>query len=107
MKIVNLTPHELNFVLGDAEIKIPPSGQVARMTEKTEIIGDVDGIPIIRKTFGEVEDLPERQENTILVVSLLTAQAIKGRGRPDVFVIGESLRNEKGQVIGAKSLAVI
>ena len=104
-KIINLTPHELSFVLGDAEIKIPPSGQVARMTEKTEIIGDVNGIPIIRKTFGEAENLPERQENTILVVSLLTAQAIKGR--PDVFVIGESLRNGKGQVIGTKSLAVI
>ena len=103
-KIINLTPHELSFVLGDAEIKIPPSGQVARMTEKTEIIGDVDGIPIIRKKFGEVEGLPEPRENTFYIASLLAAQAAK---RADVLAIGETVRNGKGQIVGAKSLAMV
>ncbi len=106
MKIVNLTPHELNFVMGDgAEIKIPPSGMVARVEETSKNVGSVNGIPIIKKTFGQIEGLPEPQENTIYVVSLLTAQAV--RDRSDVFVIGESIRNEKGQVVGAKSLAVV
>lgn len=102
-KVVNLTPHELNIV-GEQSVTIPPSGQVARAAETTEIVGSVAGIPIIHKTFGKVEGLPEPQPDTVFVVSLLVAQAVK---RADVLTIGETIRNEKGQVIGAKSLAVM
>ncbi len=104
IKLVNLTPHEiiLNGKL------FPPSGRAARVEEKIEImrIISIDGIeiPIIRKTFGEVQNLPAPEPQTIFVVSLLVAQAIN---RPDVLAIGETLRNEKGQVVGAKSLAVV
>lgn len=124
-RIVNLTPHEINI---NGEI-FPPSGQVARVEEKTEIVRSisVDGIkvPIIKKIFGKVQNLPEPTccicgapackeghkynndhfaEETIFVVSLLVAQAVS---RSDVLAIGETVRNDKGQVVGAKSLAVV
>lgn len=102
-KLVNLTPHEINIV-GEQSMTIPPSGQVARVAETTEIVSSVDGIPIIHKTFGKVEGLPEPQPDTIYIVSLLVAQAVE---REDVLTIGETVRNDKGQVIGAKSLAVV
>jgi hypothetical protein len=102
-KVVNLTPHEINIV-GEQNRNILPSGQVARVTEEIKRVGTVDGIPIIHKTFGEVEGLPEPQSDTVFIVSLLVAQAAK---RIDVLAIGETVRNEKGQVIGAKSLAMV
>lgn len=101
MKILNLTPHEINIVGKDP---IPSSGAV-RVSEKTEVIGEINGIPVIKKSFGKVEGLPNEQADTKIIVSLLVAQAAKGRS--DLLVVGETIRNEKGQVIGAKSLAVV
>lgn len=103
MKIVNLTPHEINIV-GEHNMNIPPSGQLARVAEMTETIGNVNGIPLIHKTFGKVEGLSEPQPDTVFIVSLLVAQAVR---REDVITIGETVRNDKGQVVGAKSLAVV
>lgn len=102
-KIINLTPHEINIV-GEQNITIQPSGQIARVAEKIGTIGDVNGIPIIHKTFGSVEGLPEPQPETVFIVSLLVAQATH---RTDILAIGETVRNEKGQVVGAKSFAVV
>jgi hypothetical protein len=107
VKILNLTPHDV-VINGKT---FPPSGQVARVEEKCEIVRtiSIDGIeiPIIRKTFGRVKHLPEQlagEEETLFLVSILVAQAAK---RVDVVAIGEAIRNERGQVIGAKSLALI
>jgi len=101
VKIVNLTPHPV-VIEGVGEI--PPTSPPARCEEITERIGTVPGtdIPIIRKKFGKVVNLPEPQNDTIYIVSLPVAQAVR---RADVLAIGEPIRNEKGQVIGAKSLA--
>jgi len=109
VKIVNLTPHPINLSLqNNKRAEIPPSGIVARVEEKTETIGKIqvgDGnIPVIRKTLGRVENLPEPREDTIYIVSLIVAQALSG-SRSDVYIIGESIRDEQGRVIGAKSLA--
>lgn len=107
VKIINLTPHE---IIINSKVFLP-SGQIARVEEKNDIIRtiSVDGveISIIKKTFGKVQHLPAQQageEETIFVVSLLVAQAAN---RPDVLTVGETIRNEKGQVVGAKSLAVV
>lgn len=104
MKIVNLTPHPINIVgLG----KIKPSGKPVRLEEKTEIIGSltVQGaiIPLIQKRMGGITDLPEPQDDVVFVVSLPVAQAAHRR---DVLAIGESIRDEKGNIVGAKSLAM-
>jgi len=106
LKIVNLTPHPLRFVLPDgSEMEIPPSGTVARLEERIEPAGQVAGIPVIRKTLGRLVNLPEPEPNTIYVASLPVAQAASADGRTDVYAIGESLRDEQGRVVGAKSLA--
>ena len=108
MKIVNLTPHAINFQTDEGQVEIPPSGIVARVEEKTEVVGKVkigDGhVPVIRKSFGQVQNLPEPREGTIYIVSLIVAQALAGT-RSDIYVIGESIRDKEGRVIGARSLA--
>lgn len=104
MKIVNLTPHEI-ILIG---IKIPPEATPARVSEKTEVVDLLEwsGIQlhVIKKEFGEIQNLPEPQPDTIFVASLLVAQAAKRR---DVLAIGEAVRDEKGNIVGAKSLAVV
>jgi len=75
MKIVNLTPHSITFfdAAGNAVLTVEPSGQIARCSVAREKIGDINGIPVNKSKFGEVENLPEPEEGTIYVVSALTA----------------------------------
>lgn len=109
MQIVNLTPHALNFIGGDGKIilTVEPSGALARVTAKTVTTGSVEigvgvCIPVTGTDYGEVIGLPAPRKNTIFVVSSLVAQ--RCRDRDDVFIPNESVRDEKGRIIGCRSL---
>jgi hypothetical protein len=108
-KIVNLTPHPVNIQTDSNTIEIPPSGKVARCVESVTEIEQIEyggqNIKTQVKSFGKVENLPEPEDGVIYIVSLPVAQATKNRR--DVFTIGDAIRNEKGQVVGAKTLAII
>lgn len=107
-QIVNLTPHAINIVTteGTPILTIEPSGQLARVTTKTVVTGHiyVNGvnIPATETQFGEVEGLPEPQENTIYVVSQAVASRCKNRW--DVRIPNESVRDDKGRIVGCRSL---
>ena len=107
-KIVNLTPHTINFVGQDNTIvaSIPSSG-VARAVQRREIVDTivVDGIslPIARCTYGDVQGLPDPEADTIYIVSAITAQAVPER--QDVFIVDNSVRDENGRIIGVRGLA--
>lgn len=105
MTIINMTPHTINFVGKDGNIvrSIEPSGIVARAASKREQIGTIDGIAVNRTAFGEVQGLPEAQENTIYVVSSITAQACPER--EDVFIVDDAVRDESGRIVGCRALA--
>lgn len=100
--IKNLTPHNI-VVLIDDDIKyvISPCGAVARCSQRTETIGEINGIPLTRTTYGDVINLPAPQENTIYIVSTLVAQACADRD--DLFIPNEIVRDENGKVLGCKS----
>ncbi len=104
MKIINLTPHEV-IICGK---KIPATTPPARVEEKIYTVAEIDyeniQIPIIEKSFGGIQNLPPQKEGTVYIVSLLVAQAAN---REDVFAIGESIRDGKGNIVGAKSLGVV
>jgi hypothetical protein len=99
---VNLTPHTIN-VVGDVEMAIAPSGNLARCREVSTSVGNIDGVPLVSKTFGTVEGLPEAQDGTIYIVSALVLAALKGSGRTDVVCPGDPVRNDAGQIIGCRS----
>lgn len=112
MKIVNLTPHELNLMPQGPDgpvVAIPPSGQVARCaTSRVQVdtvtVDDIT-IPVNRTQFGEVTGLPDPQPDTIYIVSAVVAQAVPDR--PDVFIVDDAVRDEQGRIIGARALAHI
>jgi len=78
-------------------------GKVPRVSEKIEYIGFVNGIPIVRRVLGNVQDLPEKKEDTYLIVSQLVADACLGRD--DLLVPADLVRDEQGRVIGCRALA--
>lgn len=107
MNIKNLTPHTINFVSpeGHPIMDIEPEGTVARVSVKTETVGKIDGIPVTKSVYGDVVDLPEPEDGTIYIVSALVAGRVPERD--DVFIPSESVRDEKGRIIGCKSLGHI
>ena len=87
-KIINLTPHTINFVGQD-----------------NAIMANGISLPIARCTYGDVQGLPEPMDDTIYIVSAITAQAVPTR--PDVFIVDDSVRDENGRIIGVRGLAHI
>lgn len=110
-ELVNLTPHAITLMDDDTNIIciIEPSGDIARVsvrTERTETL-DFDGVKLAtsKSVYGEVEGLPEAEDGVIYIVSSLVAQRVPER--KDVFIPNESVRDEKGRIIGCKSLGHI
>jgi hypothetical protein len=92
------------------EVEIPPSGQQARVLPRQVRTGEVNGIPIVRTEFGEVEGLPEPEENTVYIVSTLVLQALKG-SRADVVSPDTSptsaVRDANGKIIGVRGFQIL
>lgn len=107
MKVINLTPHDINIIKdGEIVLVLPRSGVVARVIERniqTDALG-IDGavIPMLIKDYGAPVDLPDPKDNVYYVVSLLTAQT---SGRQDLLIVADNVRNEQGQIIGCTGLA--
>lgn len=107
--VINLTPHDV--VIGDTTIS--RSGDVARCKEHHELIGHLNGIEITSVKYGDAyisgkngdKEFPEEKEGTAYIVSSITAQALKGRN--DVFVPGDPVRDDAGRIIGCHSICKI
>lgn len=107
--IVNLTPHALTIVVGEATFEVPPSGQVARVSERQVQIGTLAlapgiSVPLVTKVYGDVEGLPEADGVSTFVVSSM----VKARcpDRPDVVAPADLARDDAGRVVGARALAM-
>ena len=105
MTIMNCTPHTVNFVNDAGEVvrSIEPSGILPRVSSSISLVGDIDGIPDEETVYGEVSNLPEKQDGVILIVSAMVASRLPYRD--DLRVPGRQVRNDRGQVIGCKSLS--
>lgn len=105
MTIMNCTPHTVNFVNDAGEVirSIEPSGILPRVSSSINLVGDIDGIPDEETVYGEVTDLPEKQDGVILIVSAMVASRLPYRD--DLRVPGRQVRNDRGQVIGCRSLS--
>lgn len=112
MKLVNLTPHTANIYSIDDKllISVPSSGIVARYTETVVPSGSVtiDGVNIEvgTKSFGKIENLPERDGESIYFVSALVANAAWAEGRTDVVCPLKAKRDVDGNIVGTYGLAV-
>lgn len=114
-QIVNLTPHELVLFVGGNTIKFPSEG-VIRVSEVTEVVQN-EPMRVVRKKLSNVDDAglelvkEHIKKGKYVVVSMLTAKALKEQLTKDeqkhILIVGETVRDERGRIIGAKSLAVV
>ncbi|HDI51833.1 MAG TPA: hypothetical protein ENF45_04315 [Bacteroidetes bacterium] len=111
LTFVNLTPHDINIYDSNNNLvaTIPRSGKVARVTMEQKTVGyiDVNGhkIPVKKTIYGEIENLPDPQPNTIYIVSLLVLQALGGT-RDDVLAPDTgagAVRDDQGRIIGTRN----
>jgi hypothetical protein len=117
----NLTPHPITLRTGAGDITFPPSGVVARVATVEAVIGSRDvvapgapetdeqgnsngvRIPVVSRSFGDVEGLPE--PGTPCLVSALVLSAVPGRAGVYAPDTGETaIRNEKGFVVAVTRL---
>ena len=107
----NLTPHAIHIIGdGDAVVKtVEPDGLIPRVGEIKRSIGvSPDGIPLQEFRWGEPDGtLPAPVEGTNLIVSQIVCDALNGAGvcRDDLFVPFDLVRDEKGNIVGCRSLA--
>lgn len=104
-KLINLTPHNVVLVTEETTITIEPSGIVPRLKEIQEEIGEINRIPVMKKSFGEIDNMPNEEENTVYIISALAASALKHRD--DVYVPNDIVRDKNGNIVGCRSLAKI
>jgi hypothetical protein len=105
MVVINLTPHTINIHTEDDVMKVPASGQVARVTEERQFVGRLpNGIPVQRVEYGSPYGLPGPAEGVIYVVSRIVKNAAPER--KDVYAPGPAVRDRDGRVMGCEGLSV-
>lgn len=102
-QIKNFTPHPINICNNAGKVirVIQPEGLV-RLKAVTVPAGEIDGVPVTKTEFGQPEGLPEFKEGVFIVVSQLVKTALPARS--DLLVPAEVVRDEKGNIVGCKSL---
>ena len=90
IKFVNLTPHAIiidNF-------NIPRSGNICRIRETETSQGHVQGIPVVFKEMGDIENLPNDEFGDLVDTTLETMASGSVRGciaMPTASPIGRKL----------------
>lgn len=114
MEIINMTPHAVTLMDNENTIikVVAPAGMTIRLTQETEVVGSLDGIPLTRTKYGDplvvseegTSAMPAVEEGVYYVVSAMVKNALPERA--DFLVPAEQVRDEAGRVIGCRSLGV-
>ena len=105
----NRTPHSIIVVdpCGGIVLDLPPEGRIARVEATTLEQPPVDGVPVVRTTYGTVTDLDAPEPGVYLVVATLVLQTI-GNERPDLLAPDTGpqsvVRDAEGRILGVQRL---
>jgi hypothetical protein len=101
--LVNLTPHNIDIFLPDETHRvIPPTGDIARVTQTFTSAGSIEGIPVVRTQLGDVFNLPDTEPGVYYIVSRMVIQALPQR--KDLVAPGQLIRDDDGRPIGVREL---
>jgi hypothetical protein len=100
--IKNFTPHIINIFDGEASVTYPVDGPAPRLATVRTSLGFLAGHHVVRTAFGEITGLPPKEENVVLVVSAMVAEAAPERD--DLAYPGEAVRDAGGKIVGATGL---
>jgi len=104
MIVVNLTPHPIDVIIdGKVSETISPSDMPKpRLSTQDVEVGSVLGVPLVRREYGQTENLPDPQSDVCYIVSGLILSA--NTGRKDLLV-PNTVRDKDGRIIGCDSFA--
>ena len=112
-KIINTTPHSVNIVDADNNIirTIVASGNTVRLSQRTEVIGELDGLRLTKTVYGDPVyvsgdiqgPMPAEQDGVYYLVSAMVKSAMD---RKDLLVPAEQVRDEAGRIVGCRSLGL-
>ena len=110
MGIINLTPHPLNIVDSQGELRSfpKPDAEVVlpRVAQTTVEAGQVDGITEYISSYGEPQNIPFNDGNVYVVSRLVISACIEHEvDHSHLRSPGRLLRDEDGKIIGAEGLA--
>ena len=109
--MLNLTPHAIVVETDNGRITFEPSGTVARVDTHTELVGTVtvDDIPVVERSYGEVENVPELPCDPFLVSSMVLDRLPKEYSgvafAPDTGL--GAIRDDKGHIVAVSRLITI
>jgi hypothetical protein len=102
--MINLTPHPITIRRPDgSQSTLQPSGAVARVATTESAVGTLDGVPVVARSTGAAQGLPE--EGALCIVSAMVLAAVPGRRgvyAPDTGPT--AIRDERGQVVAVTRL---
>ena len=102
-KVRNLTPHTVKVVNDDGSTTVyQPEPTPARVGTSLRRVGTSE-IPMFEEVYGDVQDLPNEEFGTILIVSGLVCSALPDR-HDLVHPVG-LVRDDEGRVIGCRGFA--
>lgn len=104
MPLRNLTPHSItvsNLTTG-IEHTFEPSGIIARVSTDTRVVGTLDnGISVVERSYGEVENVLELPCDPFLVSSMILDRLPKEYSgvafSPDTGI--GAIRDDKGHIV--------
>ena len=107
--LLNYTGKDINHFNNDMTkvlMTIPTQGKFA-IEEKRTLKFWLGDIPVYEQTHGEVYNLPEPVENTVIILPFLLAKSdyVKGLNRNDILIPSQTVK-ENGKVIGFKSFSL-
>jgi len=118
MKFVNCTPHDI--VIFDAEgtkeiARFPAEkGREARVDEQDVNHGTLNGIEVKQRSYDKIIGLPEPDEDTYYIVSMIVLLANEILEPPywrnDLIspdTGNGAVRNEKGMIVGTKNFVCL
>lgn len=102
-EIINYTPHDVVIRKETGEfVKSFSSAGVARISVTQEMGKPIEGIPIIKTTYGEIKDLPQKREGVYLIVSQIVKAALSERD--DLLYPINIVKSDDGVIIGCSAL---
>ena len=107
--MMNLTPHAITVETDNGRITFEPAGIIARVDTHTELVGTVDGIPVVERSYGEVENVPELLCDPFLVSSMVLDRLPKEYSgvafAPDTGL--GAIRDDQGHIVATSRLITI
>ena len=108
--MLNLTPHAIVVETDNGRIIFEPSGTVASVSTHTSNCDTIsNGISVIERSYGEVDNVPTLPCEQFLVSSMVLDQLPKEYGgiafAPDTGL--GAIRDDKGHIVATSRLITI